>query len=438
MGGFLTGMRATSLLVAALTLAGCGLFDEDDRLEGERIKLREQDRESAARQTIRAPLSAPVALSEWTQTNGRAAHNSGNIAGPANPQIVWRVDAGTGNSDESWITSPPIVAGGAVLVLDAEARLSAFDAASGADRWRTDLSPEGEDGDEGFGGGLAAEGNAVFATTGFGEVLALNITDGEIIWRKRFNAPFRAPPSVANGVIVAVTRDNQSFALSASSGDVLWRHQGIASDAGLLGGASPAMAGGLVVLPYASGEMLGVDIGSGRPIWSAVLTGGRRGLARASITDLTGDPVIAGPFVLAANQSGRMVAIEGRSGNRVWTRVIGAIRPLWPVGDTLFLMSDLSELTRISLRDGSTLWRTPLPAFEDEEDQEDPITYSGPVVVSGKVLVTDSLGNLWSFDGVSGEGQVIADIPGGSHTGPVAAGNTIYVLGDDGDLVALR
>ncbi|MEM8697706.1 MAG: PQQ-binding-like beta-propeller repeat protein, partial [Pseudomonadota bacterium] len=236
----------------------------------------------------------------------------------------------------------------------------------------------------------------------------------------------------------AVTRDNQSFALSTGDGQVIWRHQGITSEAGLLGGASPAMAGGLALLPYSSGELLGVDIRSGNPVWSAVMSGGRRGLARASITDLSGDPVIAGPLVVTANQSGRLVALDGRSGSRVWTRGIGAIRPPWPVGETLFLMSDLAELIRLDLRGGVILWRTQLPEWEDEEDEEDPITYSGPILVGGQALVTDSLGNLWSFDGETGEGEVIAEIPGGSRTGAISAGGTVYVLGDDGDLIALR
>ncbi|MEL6476558.1 MAG: PQQ-binding-like beta-propeller repeat protein, partial [Pseudomonadota bacterium] len=263
------------LVLATSMLAGCGLFGgDDDRLEGERIKLRQQETNEGQTDTVRLPLSAPIPLETWSQTNGRPGHNSGNIAGPASPSIAWRSDAGQGNSDESWITSPPIVAGGLVLTLDAAATVSAFDTGSGDLRWRTDLAPEGEDGEEGFGGGLAAEGSALFATTGFGEVLSLDLNTGDLLWRKRFNAPLRAAPAVANGLVVAVTRDNQSFALAATDGRVIWRHQGITSDAGLLGGASPAMAGGLAVLPYSSGELLGVDIGSGRPVWSAVMSGG--------------------------------------------------------------------------------------------------------------------------------------------------------------------
>lgn len=428
--GALTGL--------VLGLGGCGIFDNSEPpLEGERISLRDSE-SGLADQVIEAPVAEARSIGDWTQTNGNSAHNSGNIAGPAQLTRAWSVDAGTGTSSDSWITSPPIVSGGLVLVLDAEATVRAFDAQSGTLRWESDLAPEGEDGEEGFGGGLAADGGTVYAATGFGEVLALSQSDGEIRWRKGFDAPFRSAPAAGNGLVVAVTRDNRAFALSGQSGDVIWRHQGVASDTGLLGGASPAIAGGLVVVPYASGEMQGLDARSGRSAWNAILSGGRRGLARSSITDLTGGPVIAGPLVIAANQSGRMVAIEGRSGARVWTRAIGSLRPTWPVADTLFLMSDLNEMTRISVRNGQTLWRTQLPRFEDEEDLEDPITFSGPIVVAGRVLATNNLGEIWSFDAVNGKGEVVEEFSGGSRTGPIAANGTVYILTDGADLIAYR
>ncbi|MEM6932829.1 MAG: PQQ-binding-like beta-propeller repeat protein [Pseudomonadota bacterium] len=425
-------------LVATAVPAACGFFDEEEKIEGERIRLRTNDTQAEPDVATRRPLSPAQGLENWTQTNGQPTHNSGNLTGPTSPTLAWRSDAGQGNSDESWITSPPIAISGRVYTLDAEAVVTAFDSGSGSQSWETDVSLEDEDGEEGFGGGLAAEGQTIFVTTGFGEVLALNASSGEILWRQRFDAPFRAAPSAANGIVVAVGRDNQAYALRGTTGELLWRDQGVAAEAAFLGGSTAAIAGGLVILPYSSGEMVALDIGTGRPIWSAVMTGGRRGLARASITDITGDPVVAGPFVVGANQSGRLIAINGRNGNRVWTRAIGATKPLWPVEDTMFLMSDLEELTRINLRDGSTLWKSPLPAFEDEEDAEDPITYSGPIVVSGKVLLTDSLGNLWSFDAESGEGGVILELPDGSRTGPILAGNTLYILTDEADLLALR
>ncbi len=433
-------VRSLALGLIALTaLAGCGLFGGDEEiLEGERTRLRPAPAVTAASEAVAVPLPPAQSNAEWTQTNGTASHNLGHLAGPGSLSRAWTADAGEGSSDDGAITSAPIVVGGKIYTLDAAATVTSFDAGSGARRWRISLAPGVESGKEGFGGGLAGEGGTIYATTGFGEVLAISATSGEILWRQSFGAPFRAAPAVAQGLVVAVTRDNRAVALDGATGKVRWRMQAASSDAGLLGGASPAIVGRLVALPYASGELVGVEGGTGRRLWSAVLSGGRRGLARSAITDISGDPVMVGPYVIAANQSGRMVAIDGRNGQRVWTRNVGSAAPIWAAGDTIFLVSDDTKLMRVSARDGRTLWASQMPAYEDPEDREDPISYSGPVLVGGRLLLTDSLGNLLSFDAASGAAQTGARVEGGSLTGPVVANGTVFVLSDNGTLYAFR
>ena len=239
-------------------------------------------------------------------------------------------------------------------------------------------------------------------------------------------------------MVVAVTRDNEAVALSASDGQFLWRVAGVSSAAASLGGASPAISGGLAVIPFGSGEIVGVQRATGRQVWSAVLGGTRRGLARGSIADVTGDPVIAGRVVVAANQSGRMVALDGQSGRRGWTRTLGSTGPLWAAGSSLFVMTDSAQMVRLSLANGKSIWSTQLPAFEDEEDREDAIAYSGPVFAGGRIFVTDSLGNLLSFDPTTGEQGPSVDLSSGSSTGPIVANGTLYVLSDNGVLQAFR
>src|SRR3546814_7837283 len=56
------------------------------------------------------------------------------------------------------ILSAPVVAGGRVFAMDAESRVTAVDAANGERVWSRDLRPE--NGDGGFGGGIAEIGRA--------------------------------------------------------------------------------------------------------------------------------------------------------------------------------------------------------------------------------------------------------------------------------------
>ena len=160
--------------------------------------------------------------------------------------------------------------------------------------------------------------------------------------------------------MVAVSRDDRAYALDARSGATLWRTQGVGGT-GLLGGASPAADGQLVVLPFASGEVLGVLGRNGLTVWGTAVTGGRRDLARNRINDISGDPVIDGDWVYASNQSGRTVRLDRRSGERAWTMAEGSYGPAWPVGGSVFLLSDIGTLVRADAATGGIIWSAQLP-----------------------------------------------------------------------------
>ncbi|MEM1298354.1 MAG: PQQ-binding-like beta-propeller repeat protein, partial [Pseudomonadota bacterium] len=130
----LTGRSIAGLLAVVVLATGCSYFDDEERLEGERIRIRDQQRPG---QTFTGNVPAlPEARrnAEWTQTNGTANHAAGHLEGPINLVSAWRADAGSGSEDG--ITGTPVITGGRVYVLDAAAQLSAFDASSGSVAWR--------------------------------------------------------------------------------------------------------------------------------------------------------------------------------------------------------------------------------------------------------------------------------------------------------------
>ncbi len=435
------------VLASGLILSACGggflgISDSPEPpLPGERISLREIPTESDVDPVVAsgfAQLPPPVTLNDWTHVNGVPTHAAGHIIGPSGLNLAWSADVGDGD-DSARITSAPIVAGGSVFVIDGESVVTATSTTNGKRRWEVELAPEGEDGEDGFGGGVAYANGVVFASTGFGEVVALSASDGSELWRRGLGAPMRAAPTVESGRVYAVTRDNGAFALSAADGSLQWRIQGSAGTLGLLGGASPAVIGEAVILPFASGEVMAVRASTGARVWSEVLSSGRRGAARSIINDITSDPVIAGQGVFAANQSGVMVAVEGRGGRRVWERRFGAVGPVWVIGDTLFAVTDDARVVRLRALSGETIWETPLPAFADPDDREEVIAYAGPVVASGKVYVASSEEGLLRLDAASGARIESEDeIGDGSTLSPVIAGGTVYLLSDSGRLFAYR
>lgn len=442
-----TPLSAALVLASGLILSACGggflgvSESPEPPLPGERISLREIPTDDAVEPAVASSytqLPPVVTLTDWTHVNGVPTHAPGHIAGPSGLNLAWSADVGDGD-DSARITSAPIVAGGSVFVIDGEGLVTASSTTDGKQRWEAELAPEGEDGEDGFGGGVAYANGVVFAATGFGEVVALSASDGSELWRRGLGAPMRAAPTVDGGRVFAVTRDNGAFALSAADGSLLWRMQGSAGTLGLLGGASPAVVGEALILPFASGEVMAVRASSGARVWTEVLSSGRRGAARSIINDITSDPVIAGQGIFAANQSGVMVGVEGRNGRRVWERRFGAVGPVWVIGDTLFAITDDARVVRLRALSGETIWETPLPAFADPDSREDVIAYAGPVVASGKVYVASSEEGLLRLDAISGSRITTEDeIGDGSTLSPVIAGGTVYLLSDAGRLYAYR
>lgn len=424
-------------LTLGLTLGGCSVFDEDEViLEGERIPVRATpaDRPTAAAQA--EAISAPVQNAEWTQVNGTSSHVSNHLAGPTSLSVAWRADIGSGGEG---LTATPVVAAGKVFTLDAAAQVSAF-STSGALSWRAKLAPEGEDPSDGFGGGLAYDSGTLYVTTGFGEVIALDPSSGAEKWRQRMSAPIRSAPGASSGIVVAVARDNTAMGFAGEDGKILWRISGASSTAaGVLGGASPAITpGGTAVIPFASGEIIAAVASSGQRRWGDVLTGARRALARSAISDISADPVIQGFVVIAGNNSGQLVAIDGRSGQRGWVREFGARNAVWMDGFSVWLVTDNAELRRLAANDGGTVWTTTLAEYRDPEDREDAIAYGGPVLAGGNLLVTSSEGRVISFDPVTGAEKSSVAVSGLSGLGPVVAGGTVYVITNNGGIVALR
>jgi len=200
-----------SMIAAGLVLAGCSSASKLlDDVTGEKDVVLPGKRESVMApgasadapttdpsESVVIPAAQPNA--SWSQPGGSATNALGNLAVGPSLARSWAVKAGEGSSDEARLIASPIVANGAVYVLDSDSKVTAINASTGAKLWRVSLVPEKKKHNGAFGGGLAAEGGRVFATTPFGEALALDSSSGAIAWRKQLGAPLRAAPAGRSG-----------------------------------------------------------------------------------------------------------------------------------------------------------------------------------------------------------------------------------------------
>jgi outer membrane protein assembly factor BamB len=321
--------------------------------------------------------------------------------------------------------------------MDAEGTISAFDAGTGNLAWRyepEELSDESE-----IGGGLAYDGGWLFATLSSGTVIALNASSGTVVWNRSLLVPLRAAPTVADGHLLVVTADNQLYALNGETGQPLWRHTGFFEGAGLLGGPSPAVGDSVVVVPYSSAEVYALRLDNGRPLWNDTVQRPRRTQGLADINDIDGMPVVDDGLVYVASYGGQTAAIDLLRGIRAWDIALASTEMPWLAGDFIYLLSTRGEVVCLLRDNGRIRWVSPLPRLTNPDDPaSEPISWSGPVLVGDRLLLTGSTGEALAMSPYNGEILGRIELPGPVLLPPVAADGTVYFLTENAELLAYR
>lgn len=433
--------------MAALFLSGCGggLFSSGDKappLEGQRISVLELQRtlepDDAALEA--QGFIAPSAWQNdfWPQNGGYPNHAMQHLALNDGPlKKVWSTDIGQGARPGMPLVTQPVLADGRIFTIDTSSRLSAFDIATGRKLWDVRISPKGESATV-IAGGIAYAQGRLYVTSGYSELLVIDPREGKVIWRKDIPSPSRAAPTIVDNRIFVSTMDNRLLAMSVEDGSLLWEFAGIAESAGLVGAASPAASREIVVPAFSSGEIFALRVENGSVAWADNLSPTRRVGNLASLSSIRGLPVMDKGLVLAVSYGGRMVAIDERSGNRVWQREIAGTETPWVAGNHVFVISAQNDLIGMGRDSGVVRWVTALPRFEDESRRRNPVLWAGPVLAGGRLIMTGSNGDIVEADPDTGKILRVSRADGPVTVSPIVAGGVLYLLSDKGTLSAYK
>jgi len=280
------------------------------------------------------------------------------------------VDAATG--DEEWrqsldgyiVRSSPAVVDGVVYV-GAGYTLYAFDAATGAARWRFSIRYAGPS-------SPVVVGGVVYVGTQEGYVYAVDIRSGQERWRVKTDGLVFASPAVADGRLFVGSDDGDLYAFDADGGRLLWRFT--------TGGevyASPAVVGDTVYVSSKSQLLYAVDIGNGEERWTWNAGG-------------DASPAVADGVVYLGSDDNGLYALDAESGEFRWLFPTGSPIRTSPVvaGDAVYVGSG-STLYAVGLEAGQRRW-----SYVASDALE-----SSPAVVDGAVFVGSRDGFLYAVGG---------------------------------------
>ena len=437
------------VLAASTTLGGCAVLDgvrgdagkkNNTPTVGNRVAILGTERDTDIDPALaNDPVTLPPAIinEAWAQPGGNASKSPGHVELSQGLARIWTASV-KGANPRARLAASPVVSDGRLYVVDTTARVTAFDANTGAQIWSNALEVKNDGKSSRYGGGVSATATNVFATNGVGDVASLAADTGALIWKKRPAGPLRGAPTLSNGNLYVMTQDNQIYALRQSDGEPQWNEAGPVAASGIFGVGAPAAAQGTVIAGYSSGELAAYRYENGRSLWSDTLSRTAMSTSVSTLTDIDADPVIDRGRVFALGKGGRMASYELVSGQRIWEINIAGISTPVAVGEWVFVMTDEAKLLCVARSSGKVRWISKLQRFKNEKKKKGPISWYGPVLAGGRLIVANSHGAIWSISPEEGAATEIFDVKNDVSLAPIVANNTLYILDDSGRISAFR
>lgn len=369
----LVSFLRAAVWLAALVLAG-GIFSCSEpapevdarmfRLDGQRSGV------------YPPPASAASGTIVWTFTTGGAVRSSPVVAGDlllvgSGDGHLYALDRRSGA--ERWrfaagspVNASPAVQGGLVFIGDRANKFYALELGDGRLRWQAATGPDrpwpwGHEGWDYYTSSPAVVGDLVIFGSGDGNVYAFDARSGAERWRAATGGRVRTSPAMADSSVYFGSTDGVFYAFDLATGTLRWKYEteGVSHDATVVGFDRKSIQSSATV----NGENVFFGSRDGGVYSLARSTGVLAWRAGHKFSWIVGSPAVAGDRLYVGGSDGQFLECLNRdSGEFIWQIPTGARVFSSPAvaGDVLFVGSHAGSLDAIEAATGARRWSLPL------------------------------------------------------------------------------
>lgn len=357
------------------------------------------------------------------------------------PKRVWSSGVGDGVAHyESRLK--PLIVDNTVYAASREGLVSAFELESGKRKWTFDLRREGlrswlnrvadwwSDENARIAGGVGYGYGKLYLGTENGEVFALSPETGELLWRTEVKAEVLASPVAGDGLVIVATGAGTIVALHPDTGEQRWIFENEQPPLTLRGVSEPVVEAGGVVYTSAAGRV-GVLISErGYQAWEEQIASPKGSTDLSRLVDVDARPLIAGGNVYSIAYNGELVALELRTGRQLWKRDYSSFRNMAVAGNVLYIVDSVGRIFAVDRRNGTEIWAQ----FGLHKHY-----LTGPAVYKDYLVIGDNKGHLHWLDRSTGDFVARQRVDSsGFYTEAITTADYVLVQSRDGKLVLLQ
>ncbi len=367
-------------------------------------------------------------ISDWVRNpfgddeDPRAPAELMDIASEITINRNWRIDVGNGQGD-NFKKLTPVLDGGFVFAASDDGEILAVNSTNGDLMWQTEVEAT-------ITGGVGAGDGIVMIGTEEAELVVFNQSDGEEVWRSRVSSEILSQPKTNGDIVVAQTVDGKLVALDREDGLQRWTYETTLPALTLRGTSSPVLTSeGTVIAGFSNGILVSVAAEDGVWNWEerVAVPDGQYDIER--VIDVDGDLLVDGSRILASSYQGNLMAFDTSSGQIVWGMEASSYHGMDQGFGNIYYNDDRSHLFALRNNSSDVVW-------QNEELQYRELT--APKTISNYVAVADYEGYLHLVSQIDGRiiGRVRIDNEG-VRSNLLSDNGKLIVYGNSGSLVSL-
>jgi outer membrane protein assembly factor BamB len=281
----------------------------------------------------------------------------------------------------------PLIVDGVVYAAAADGQVVAVQLASGKVVWKTQTKLPLAGG-PGVGAGLVVVGASD------GRLWALDAKSGAPRWKVMLNGEILTTPLVTEQRVVVRTTDSRIHGLETKTGAANWSNEESMPRLSLRGLSKPVLANDAVLVGFDSGKVAAYALLSGDLLWSTTVSPSKGKTELDRLVDFDGDMAVAGRELYVAGYQGRAAMLALDSGQLWWSHDASSVTGVGLVNsDVLVMSSDDGDVVGLKPKDGTSLWKQSALRRRN---------LTAPVAFGNAVVVADFEGYVHWLDATDG------------------------------------
>ncbi len=272
---------------------------------------------------------------------------------------------------------------------------------------------------------FASNSETLIVTDNISNYYALNLKNGEILWKKNSTAPFNSQIKIYKDKFFAVDFDNVLRCFSLQNGKEIWNFKTEKSFIKSQQKLSLIISQNRLIFINTLGDLSAVNISNGNLLWQTPTQNNT--LYEEAFSLKNSDLVYENNSIYFSNNKNELFSIDFRTGTIRWKQKINSsLRPTI-IDNLLFTVSKEGLLIVVDVMTGNIIRMTNvLDTFKNYKTEG--IEPTGFIVAKTKIYLSLNNGRLVVINAVDGKSIDIIKIDGDKISRPYVLDKNMYVI----------